>query len=381
MITPPVSQNAKHDNNNKQKVQPVPPLETPLNTGVQQKVVESAVSQLPKVTDQKPPVQTPSNESTSDKNSSSKSSTQDVRKDVPQKKADQSVTKKEVPQPSVQKASPAKEKSGTQTSLQPDKKGQSQPASQKEVQLFSPFVRTPKKKETASKNSVVQPGATAQKASSESSLTKIEDAPLFSEYKRKPKEASASSKSEQSKTEQSKTEQIKSEPKPEPVKPALAQSEQTKSEQVKPEQAKPELVKKEVPAVPRASTVSEVTSVVAGSVTQNSAGHPGALGRSAGSSGVVGQGSGMQGSVGQSQEVVPFVLEEGGVSDHDIVREIWRHYRKPPGFEEHEPFIFTFEIKQKKALSVGPRGTEPLIIYTALKDAVLKATFEQSNSP
>lgn len=82
---------------------------------------------------------------------------------------------------------------------------------------------------------------------------------------------------------------------------------------------------------------------------------------------------------GQGPEIVPFVLEEGSISDHEIVQEIWRHYRRPPGFEEHEPFVFTFEIKQRKALSVGPRGKEPLIIYTAIKDAVLKATFMHSN--
>ncbi|MBA3751407.1 hypothetical protein H0X06_01215 [Candidatus Dependentiae bacterium] len=80
------------------------------------------------------------------------------------------------------------------------------------------------------------------------------------------------------------------------------------------------------------------------------------------------------------QETASFVFTQAGTvessfSDHDIVREIGHHYRRPPGFEEHEPFVFTFEINNRKAVHIGPRGKEPLVVYTAIKDAVLKATF------
>lgn len=64
-----------------------------------------------------------------------------------------------------------------------------------------------------------------------------------------------------------------------------------------------------------------------------------------------------------------------GSSDNIIVGEIARHYRRPPGFDDHEPFIFTFEIRNGKATAIGPRGSEPLVLYSALKNAVLKATF------
>ena len=76
-----------------------------------------------------------------------------------------------------------------------------------------------------------------------------------------------------------------------------------------------------------------------------------------------------------SAERIEFAVDEPVGSENAIVQEIECHYRRPPGFDDHESFVFTFEIKNGKATSVGLKGTEPLVMYSAIKEAVLKATF------
>lgn len=93
------------------------------------------------------------------------------------------------------------------------------------------------------------------------------------------------------------------------------------------------------------------------------------------------QGSGNARAVGSgklsagSAERVEFDAEEATGSENGIVAEIVRHYRRPPGFDDHETFTFTFEIRNGKAVAFGPKGTEPLVIYSAVKDAVMRSTF------
>lgn len=92
------------------------------------------------------------------------------------------------------------------------------------------------------------------------------------------------------------------------------------------------------------------------------------------------QGSGSSaigGSVGTgSAERLEFMAEEAGGSDNIIIQEIERHYRRPPGFDDHEPFTFIFEIHEGKAIVLSQKGSEPLVLYSAIKDAVLKGSFK-----
>ncbi len=86
----------------------------------------------------------------------------------------------------------------------------------------------------------------------------------------------------------------------------------------------------------------------------------------------------IQGARGQDEplaERLEFVSDESGQADNGIVQEIQRHYRRPPGFDDHESFVITFEIIQGKATAISPKGSEPLAIYSAIKDALLKGTF------
>ena len=231
--------------------------------------------------------------------------------------------KKESPKPVAQKTpdkpvparATAKEVSSQKVSEVPVEKNQ-------EVPLSSPFVRKPRPTNTAKKEIPLSSPPPVKNAQQAPSSPAGQEAPLFSSYTRKAPTAVTPSKQE---------------------KPVVS------SEAVKEAQG------------------GAFKGSPAGASSPSPQQGKGMLGSSTG------------GSSDSTQEIVPFALEEANLSEHDIVREIWRHYRKPPGFDEHEPFVFTFEIRQKKAISIGPRGTEPLIIYTALKDAVLKSTFEQSN--
>ena len=86
--------------------------------------------------------------------------------------------------------------------------------------------------------------------------------------------------------------------------------------------------------------------------------------------------SGNQSSVSSGEpERLEFDTDEGAGSDNVIVQEIEHHYRRPPGFDDHESFVFTFEMKNGKAIAVAPRGSEPLVLYSAIKDAVLRSSF------
>ncbi len=70
--------------------------------------------------------------------------------------------------------------------------------------------------------------------------------------------------------------------------------------------------------------------------------------------------------------------DEGSGTGNDIVQEVHCHYRIPPGFEEHEPFTISFDIVDGKAAAISPRGNEPLALYAAIKDALVKSQFQRS---
>ena len=94
-----------------------------------------------------------------------------------------------------------------------------------------------------------------------------------------------------------------------------------------------------------------------------------------------------QGSSGQYQQggtyaggpVETIELGDEGIgTGNDIVQEVHCHYRVPPGFEEHEPFTISFDIVDGKASAISPRGSEPLALYAAIKDALVKSQFQRS---
>lgn len=68
---------------------------------------------------------------------------------------------------------------------------------------------------------------------------------------------------------------------------------------------------------------------------------------------------------------------EPGWSHNEYAQEFFRYYAEPPGFKDRETFTITFEVVDGKALSksFSPRGSEPLIIYAAAKDAILRMSF------
>ncbi len=65
----------------------------------------------------------------------------------------------------------------------------------------------------------------------------------------------------------------------------------------------------------------------------------------------------------------------------EISQAIARYFRKPLGFDDHEHFTISFEICDQKARNISARGSEPLILYAALKEALLKATFSGIYTP
>lgn len=94
--------------------------------------------------------------------------------------------------------------------------------------------------------------------------------------------------------------------------------------------------------------------------------------------------NGMSGTVAQgvsssgTAERIEVDVEEALWSSNEYVREFGRHYVIPPGFEDHEPFTVTCEIKEGKVVAINPRGDEPLVLYAAAKDALLKMNVARS---
>ncbi len=73
------------------------------------------------------------------------------------------------------------------------------------------------------------------------------------------------------------------------------------------------------------------------------------------------------------------VADAAGSSDK-VIREIYRHLTIPPGINDVEVFTMTFDIDDNgKVVNLKPKGSEPLVIYTAFKDALLRCTMPIKN--
>ncbi len=75
-----------------------------------------------------------------------------------------------------------------------------------------------------------------------------------------------------------------------------------------------------------------------------------------------------------------FNVGDAAMSSDKVIREIYRHLTIPPGIEDVAVFTMVFDINDKgKVVNLKPRGSEPLVIYTAFKDALLRCTMPIKN--
>ncbi len=77
-------------------------------------------------------------------------------------------------------------------------------------------------------------------------------------------------------------------------------------------------------------------------------------------------------------ELIEVNLEEASWSSNEYEREFGKYFSIPPGFDGHEPFTIACEVKEGKVVYINLRGSEPLVLYAAAKDAIMKMTFVQS---
>ncbi len=84
----------------------------------------------------------------------------------------------------------------------------------------------------------------------------------------------------------------------------------------------------------------------------------------------------------ESKEAEHFevAVAQAALSSDAVVQEFARHFTLPPGFDETEPFTVTFDIKVGKVVNISRHGRESLVVYTAVKDALLKSTMPRRNS-
>ena len=64
---------------------------------------------------------------------------------------------------------------------------------------------------------------------------------------------------------------------------------------------------------------------------------------------------------------------EGAWSSDGVIVEFARHFTLPPGFDDIESFMVTFDISKGKVVNISPHTKGSLVVYTAVKDALLKA--------
>lgn len=70
------------------------------------------------------------------------------------------------------------------------------------------------------------------------------------------------------------------------------------------------------------------------------------------------------------------VSQEFDLAERALYDSIKANFYNPPGFDNHEPFSITFEIDSKGSVqNISKHGTEPLVLYTAIKQAILKASY------
>lgn len=61
-------------------------------------------------------------------------------------------------------------------------------------------------------------------------------------------------------------------------------------------------------------------------------------------------------------------------SQDSMQKEFGTHFTIPEGFEEYDSFTISFDIKDGKVVNVSPHTQGALVVYAAVKDALLKST-------
>ncbi len=64
---------------------------------------------------------------------------------------------------------------------------------------------------------------------------------------------------------------------------------------------------------------------------------------------------------------------DAALSEDVIQQEFGRNFTIPEGFEEYDSFTISFDIKDGKVVNVSPHSKGALVVYTAVKDALLKS--------
>ncbi len=70
---------------------------------------------------------------------------------------------------------------------------------------------------------------------------------------------------------------------------------------------------------------------------------------------------------------------EAAYSEDSIQQEFGRNFTIPEGFDEYDSFTISFDIKDGKVMNVSPHTKGALVVYTAVKDALLKSTMPKRN--
>ena len=79
-------------------------------------------------------------------------------------------------------------------------------------------------------------------------------------------------------------------------------------------------------------------------------------------------------AVGSTAEPKEVHAAEAAWSSDAVEREFGMHLTIPAGFDDFEPFAITFDIANGKVVNIRPHKKGPLVMYTAVKDALLKST-------
>lgn len=77
---------------------------------------------------------------------------------------------------------------------------------------------------------------------------------------------------------------------------------------------------------------------------------------------------------------VEFEAGQASLSADVVVQEFASHFTLPPGFDDIEPFTVCFEINDGKVINISPHGRESLVVYTAVKDALLRSTMPRARN-
>lgn len=79
---------------------------------------------------------------------------------------------------------------------------------------------------------------------------------------------------------------------------------------------------------------------------------------------------------GDGEEVC---ITEAELFEDSVQREFGRHFTIPEGFEEYDSFTISFDIKDGRVVNVSPHTKGALVVYTAVKDALLRSKMPVKN--